>query len=516
MNGRPAIQIQVFKTSTANVIETVDKIKALLPILRASISPAINITVAVDRTTTIRASVKSVTNTLILSVLLVIVVVFAFLREVRSTLIPSVSVPLSLLGTCGILYVLGYTLDNLSLMALTIVTGFVVDDAIVVLENITRHLEAGLTPYDAAMVGSKEIGFTVVSMSISLIAVFIPLLLMGGIVGRLFREFAITLAAAILVSLAVSLTTTPMLAAKFLKSHNNRRRSWIYRSGDRVLKTLAAEYQRGLRWVLRHQGVMLTVLMLTIGLNFYLFFLIPKGFFPETDNGRLNGQVRGQQDASFDTMKKKTEQIAAIVGQDRAVAITTAFLGGGGPGGGGGFTGNVSLTLLPDNVRAKTGDNINVVMTRLRAKTAGIPGAQFLPRSPQELNIGARGSATQYQYSLTSDSLKDLNAWAPRLMAAMQKLPALKDVATDQMDQGLRAQLVIDRDTASRLGVSPLTIDATLSDAFGQKQISTTYMPLNQYHVVMEVAPQFQTDPDALKNIYVKSTTGEEGTALRR
>ena len=309
-------------------------------------------------------------------------------------------------------------------------------------------------------------------------------------------------------SLIVSLTTTPMLAAKFLQPHNKRKRGPIYRFGDSALKWLANEYRRGLRSVLRHQGIMLTVLLLTIGLNVYLFLLIPKGFFPEQDNGRMGGQVRGQQDASFDTMKQKTEQIAAIVAKDPGVAITTAFLGGGGPGGGGGFSGNMFMTLKPDEEREKTGDTINVIMNRLRAKTAGIPGAQFLPRSPQELNIGARGSATQYQYSLTSDNLKELNDWAPRLMAAMQRLPALKDVATDQMDKGLRAQVVIDRDTASRLGVSPLTIDATLSDAFGQKQISTTYMPLNQYHVVMEVAPKFQTDPDALKNIYVKSTSG--------
>ena len=508
MNGKPAIQIQVFKTSTANVIETVDNVKALLPILKSSISPAINITVAVDRTTTIRASVQAVTRTLMLSVLLVIFVVFAFLREARSTFIPSVSVPLSLLGTCGIIYMMGYTLDNLSLMALTVVTCFVVDDAIVVLENITRHLESGLSPYEAAMVGSKEIGFTVVSMSISLIAVFIPLLLMGGIVGRLFREFAVTMASAILVSLAVSLTTTPMLAAKFLRAHDGRERGWFYRSGDKVLKGLASEYRRGLRWVLRHQGIMLTILLVTIALNVYLFTIVPKGFFPEQDNGRLNGQVRGQQDASFATMKRKTEQLAAIVEQDPSVAITTAFLGGGGPGGGGGFSGNIMVTLAPDDVRAKRGDTVNVIMNRLRAKTAGIPGAQFLPRSPQELNIGARGSATQYQYSLTSDNLTDLNAWAPRLMAAMTRLPALKDVATDQMDKGLRTQVVIDRDTASRLGVSPLTIDATLSDAFGQKQVSTTYRPLNQYHVVMEVAPKYQTDPDALKNIYVKSSSG--------
>ena len=507
-NGRPAILVIVFKTSTANVIQTVDNVLALLPMLQASIPPAVQLHVALDRTTTIRASVKDVTRTLVISILLVILVVFVFLREVRSTLIPSVSVPLSLLGTFGVMYLLGYTLDNLSLMALTISTGFVVDDAIVVIENISRHLENGKTPYEAAMIGSKEIGFTVLSMSTSLIAVFIPILLMGGIVGRLFREFAVTLSAAILVSLVVSLTTTPMLSAKFIQPHGTRKRGRFYRWGEQALAWLTAEYERGLRWVLDHQGLVLTITVLTFVLNVYLYILIPKGFFPQQDTGRIGGQIRGQMDASFDSMMPKVKQIAAIVQADPGVATVMSFVGGGGPGGGGGNSGNMFVSLKPDAERQRNGDGAEEIINRLRPKTANIPGVTLYLQSFQELRIGGRSSATQYQYSLTADNLNDLNEWAPKLMAAMQKLPELKDVATDQQDQGLRAQLVIDRDTASRLGVSPLTIDNTLSDAFGQRQVSTTYRPLNQYHVVMEVDEQYQRDPDALKNIYVKSTTG--------
>ncbi|WP_035350112.1 efflux RND transporter permease subunit [Edaphobacter aggregans] len=507
-NGRPAILVIVFKTSAANVIETVDNVLRLLPNLQAAIPPAIQLHVALDRTTTIRASVKDVTRTLIISILLVIMVVFLFLREVRSTLIPSVSVPLSLLGTFGIMYLLGYTLDNLSLMALTISTGFVVDDAIVVIENISRHLESGKKPFQAAMDGSREIGFTVLSMSTSLIAVFIPILLMGGIVGRLFREFAVTLSVAIMVSLVVSLTTTPMLSAKFLEPHEKRTHGRFYRLGGRIQDWLAGEYERGLKWVLQHQGLVLLITVLTFALNVYLYILVPKGFFPQQDTGRIGGQIRGQQDVSFDAMKPKVEQLAKIVQQDPGVQNVMSFVGGGGPGGGGSNMGNMFVSLKTDDERIKRGDTAEVIIGRLRQKTAGIPGVTLYLQAFQELRIGGRSSATQYQYTLMADSLKDLDEWAPKLMAAMQKLPELKDVATDQQDDGLQAQLVIDRDTASRLGVSPLAIDATLSDAFGQRQVSTTYRPLNQYHVVMEVAPQYQRDPDALRNIYVKSTTG--------
>src|SRR5271170_1738695 len=503
-NGKPAILVIVFKTSTANVIQTVDNVKKMLPMLEASIPPAIQVHVALDRTTTIRASVRDVTRTLVISILLVILVVFLFLREVRSTLIPTVAVPLSLLGTFAVMYLLGYTLDNLSLMALTISTGFVVDDAIVVIENISRHLEAGMSPYQAAMVGSKEIGFTVVSMSTSLIAVFIPILLMGGIVGRLFREFAVTLSVAILVSLVVSLTTTPMLSAKFLEPHGTRKHGWFYRSGERVLAWMAAEYELGLRWVLKHQMLVLTVTVLTFVLNVYLYILVPKGFFPEQDAGRIGGQVQGQQDVSFPQMKKNVLALAAIAGQDPGVEDVTAFAGGRGNSNGG----FMFMSLKPDAERQKTGDTAQVIVNRLRPKVSSLPGVIMYLQAFQDLRIGGRNTATEYQYTLTADDLKELNEWGPKLEVAMNKLPQIKDVATDQQQQGLRGQLVIDRATASRLGVSPLTIDSTLSDAFAQTQVSTTYMPLNQYHVVLEVAPQFQEDPSALRNIYVKSTTG--------
>jgi hydrophobe/amphiphile efflux-1 (HAE1) family protein len=503
-NGKPAILVIVFKTSTANVIETVDDVKKMLPLLQASIPPAIQVHVAMDRTTTIRASVKDVTRTLVISILLVILVVFLFLREVRSTLIPTVAVPLSLLGTFAVMYLLGYTLDNLSLMALTISTGFVVDDAIVVIENISRHLEAGMSPFEAAMVGSKEIGFTVVSMSTSLIAVFIPILLMGGIVGRLFREFAVTLSVAILVSLVVSLTTTPMLSAKFLEPHGTRKHGWFYRSGERVLGWMAAEYELGLRWVLKHQKLVLTVTVLTFVLNVYLYILVPKGFFPEQDAGRIGGQVQGQQDVSFPQMKKNVLALAKIAGEDPGVEDVTAFAGGRGNSNGG----FMFMSLKPDAERQKRGDTAQVIVDRLRPKVSNLPGVIMYLQAFQDLRIGGRNTATEYQYTLTADDLKELNEWGPKLKDAMDKLPQIKDVATDQQQQGLRGQLVIDRATASRLGVSPLAIDSTLSDAFAQTQVSTTYMPLNQYHVVLEVAPQFQEDPDALKNIYVKSTTG--------
>jgi hydrophobe/amphiphile efflux-1 (HAE1) family protein len=494
----------VFKNSTANVNETVDNVKGMMPRLQASIPPAIQLHIALDRTVTIRASVKDVTRTLMISIVLVILVVFLFLREVRSTLIPTVAVPLSLLGTFAVMYALGYTLDNLSLMALTISTGFVVDDAIVVIENISRHLEAGMTPFQAAMVGSKEIGFTVVSMSTSLIAVFIPILLMGGIVGRLFREFAVTLSVAILVSLVVSLTTTPMLSAKFLEAHNKRKHGLFYRWGEIALGWLAAEYERGLRWVLRHQKLVLTITVLTFVLNVYLYILVPKGFFPEQDTGRIGGQVQGQQDVSFPDLKQKVLKLAAIVSKDPGVEDTVAFAGGRGNQN----SGFMFMALKPAAERQKKGDSAEVIIDRLRPKLSNMPGVMLYLQAFQDIRIGGRNTATEYQYTLTADSLKDLNEWGPRLKDAMDRLPEVQDVATDQQEQGLRAQLVIDRATASRLGVSPLTIDETLADAFSQEQVSTTYVPLNQYHVVMEVADQFQRDPDALKDIYVKSTTG--------
>jgi multidrug efflux pump len=506
LNDRRAILIQVFKSPGANVIDTVDSVKKLLPQLQASISPAIKVQVILDRTLTIRASVRDITRTLIISILLVILVVFVFLREVRSTLIPSVSVPLSLMGTFGVMYLMGYTLDNLSLMALTISTGFVVDDAIVVIENISRHLEAGLSPFAAALRGSREIGFTVMSMSTSLVAVFIPILLMGGIVGLLFREFAITLSAAIAISLIVSLTATPMLSAKFLKPHEEVHKGWFYRTGERQLAFLTAEYARGLRWVLRHRGITLVVFLLTFVLNIYLYIIVPKGFFPQQDTGRLTGQIRSQQDTSFASMQKKMQQILAVVDKDPAVESASSFVGGGGSSN----QANLWIFLKPDDVRLKTGDTADVVLNRLRPQTTRFPGVTLYLQNSQEFNVGGRGSATQYQYTLTADSVADLDQWSPVLMAAMRDLPELKDVATDQQNNGLAADLVIDRDTASRLGVTPLAIDSTLSDAFGQRQVSTTYRQLNQYHVVMEVAQEFQDDPTALDRIYVRSTTGAE------
>ena len=403
---------------------------------------------------------------------------------------------------------LGYTLDNLSLMALTISTGFVVDDAIVVIENISRHLEEGLSPLDAALKGSREIGFTVLSMSTSLIAVFIPILLMGGIVGRLFREFAVTLSVAIAVSLVVSLTTTPMLSAKFLQPHSELRKGWFYRMGERHLARLASEYARGLRWVLAHQGLTLVVFLLTFALNIYLFVVIPKGFFPQQDTGRLNGQIRAQQDTSVDTMNLKMQQVMTVIHNDPAVLNAMSFLGGGGPGGSASNQANLFVVLTPEAERRKSGDTADSVVQRITPQTANMPGVALYLQASQEFQVGGRNNATQYQYTLTADTEPTLTLWAPQLLAAMRQLPELKDVATDQQDNGLEAHLVIDRDTASRLGVSPLAIDNTLSDAFGQAQVSTTYKPLNQYHVVLEVAQPWQNDPADLERIYVKSTTG--------
>jgi multidrug efflux pump len=503
LNNKPAILIIVFKAPNANVIQTVDNVLSIMPALQASIPPNIKLQTVLDRTTVIRQSVKDVTRTLIISILLVIMVVFLFLRETRSTLIPSVSVPLSLLGTFGAMYLLGYTLDNLSLMALTVSTGFVVDDAIVVIENISRHLEEGMPPFEAAMKGSREIGFTVLSMSTSLIAVFTPILLMGGIIGRLFREFAVTLSVAIAISLVVSLTTTPMLAAKFMKPHSEVGKGWFYRMGEKHLAWLTGEYERGLRFVIRHKVATLVVFALTFVLNIYLFIIVPKGFFPQQDTGRLGGQIRAQQDTSFYVMKSKMAQILQIVTQDPGVSKAASFLGGGGPGGSSSNQANMFVVL---NEGAKAEDVIN----RLRPKTANIPGITLYLQSSQELSIGGRSSATQYQYTLTADTSAELDEWSPKLMAAMQQLPELRDIATDQQNKGLEANLVIDRDTASRLGVSPIAIDNTLSDAFGQRQVSTTYQQLNQYHIVMEVAQSFQDDPADLSKIYVKSTTGAE------
>jgi multidrug efflux pump len=505
---RDAIMLAVFKIPGANVIDTVDKVLAALPRLQAEIPPTIKIDVVVDRTTVIRSSVHDVEVALIISVLLVVLVVFMFLREVWATVIPSVAVPLSLVGTFGVMYMVGYTIDNLSLMALTISTGFVVDDAIVVIENITRYLEQGMKPFEAAMKGSREIGFTVLSMSLSLIAVFIPILLMGGIVGKLFREFAVTLSVAIAVSLLVSLTTTPMLCARFLKSRDESRHGRIYRASERAFEWLHHEYSHGLRWVLRHQWLMLGAILGTVALNFYLFIIVPKGFFPQQDTGRLGGQTMAAQDISFDAMSVKQKALAQMVLDDPAVGSVAAFVGGGGWGGGSSNVGRMFMALKPPSQRKDAHGKIvtaDMVVNRLRRKLTSVPGATLFLQTQQEFQIGGRGSAAQYQYTLSDENLSELNYWAPQFEARVRNLPQLRDVSTDQQNQGLAATLVIDRDTASRLGITANAIDQVLYDAFGQREVSTMYTGLNQYFVVMEVDPKYQLSPDSLNGIFIKA-----------
>jgi multidrug efflux pump len=503
---KDAILIVIFKIPGANVIDAVDAVLKEMPRLQAEIPPTIKMNVAVDRTTTIRSSVRDVEISLIISVFLVVLVVFLFLREIWATIIPSVAVPLSLVGTFGVMYLVGYTIDNLSLMALTISTGFVVDDAIVVIENITRYLEEGMKPYEAAMKGSKEIGFTVLSMSVSLIAVFIPILLMGGIIGKLFREFAVTLSVAIAVSLLVSLTTTPMLCAKFLKQRDESRHGRLYRMSEDAFQWIHHEYNAALRWVLRHQWITLSVAVGCAFLNIYLFMIVPKGFFPQQDTGRLGGRTRAAQDISFPAMAEKQKQLAQMVLNDPSVATVTAFVGGSGPGGGGTNVGNMFIALKP--VSERPGKiSADQVVNGLRRKLTSVPGAALFLQAQQDIQVGGRGSDAQYQYTLSAENLNELNTWAPRLLARMRSMPALRDASTDQQDQGLSETLVIDRDTASRLGITATAIDQVLYDAFGQRQVSTMYTGLNQYFVVMEVDPQYQLSPDALNNIYIKAST---------
>jgi multidrug efflux pump len=509
---KDAILIVIFKIPGANVIDAVDAVLKEMPRLQAEIPPTIKMNVAVDRTTTIRSSVRDVEISLIISVFLVVLVVFLFLREIWATIIPSVAVPLSLVGTFGVMYLVGYTIDNLSLMALTISTGFVVDDAIVVIENITRYLEEGMKPYEAAMKGSKEIGFTVLSMSLSLIAVFIPILLMGGIIGKLFREFAVTLSVAIAVSLLVSLTTTPMLCAKFLKQRDESRHGRLYRLSENAFQWIHYEYNSALRWVLRHQWITLSVAIGCAFLNIYLFMIVPKGFFPQQDTGRLGGRTRAAQDISFPAMAEKQKQLAQMVLNDPSVATVTAFVGGGGPGGGGTNVGNMFIALKPVSERPGkiTADQ---VVNGLRRKLTSVPGAALFLQAQQDIQVGGRGSDAQYQYTLSAENLNELNTWAPQLLARMRAMPELRDASTDQQDQGLSETLVIDRDTASRLGITATAIDQVLYDAFGQRQVSTMYTGLNQYFVVMEVDPQYQLSPDSLNNIYIKASTATGAAA---
>jgi len=499
------ILLQVFKIPGANVISTVDNVMAELPRLQASIPPTIKINVAVDRTVTIRSSVHDVEISLMISVMLVVLVVFAFLREVWATIIPSVAVPLSLVATFGVMYLAGYTIDNLSLMALTVATGFVVDDAIVVIENITRYLEKGMQPFEAAMKGSKEIGFTVLSMSTSLIAVFTPILLMGGIVGKLFREFAVTLSVAIAVSMLVSLTTTPMLCARFLKARDDSRHGPIYRASENAFNWLHTEYASALRWVLRHQWPILGVAVGAAALNVYLYIIVPKGFFPQQDTGRMGGTTRGSQDIAFDSMSVKQKQLAQMVLEDPAVLSVTAFAGGGGPGGGSNNVGRMFIALKP--LKDRPGRiSADQVVNRLRRQTTSVPGATLFLQAQQDIQIGGRGGDSQYQYTLSDENLTELNSWAPQLLARMAKMPELRDASTDQQNQGLATNLVIDRDTAARLGISAAAIDAVLYDAFGQREVSTMYTSLNQYFVVMEVDPKYQLSPDSLNGIFIKAS----------
>jgi multidrug efflux pump len=501
-NGKRAVILLIWRQPGANIIETVDNVLRQLPQLESSISPSIKVSVVSDRTTTVRASLRDIEITLAISVVLVILVVFAFLRTLRATIIPSIAVPLSLIGTFGVMYLLGYSLDNLSLMALAISTGFVVDDAIVVLENITRYLEKGLSPVQSAFRGAREIGFTVLSMSTSLVAVFIPILMMGGIVGRLFREFAVTLSIAIGVSLIVSLTTTPTMCAQMLKPLHEEKHGRAYRFSQKIFDTVQETYRVALGWVLRHQFAILLVTIGTACLSVYLFKQVPKGFFPQQDTGRVFGTVLAAEDISFDAMKEKMKEYVAIGMADPNVENMIGFCGG--------TTamnqGRMYMTLKPLGPRKLTADQ---VIAELFRKFSVVPGATLYMQAQQDLSIGGRVSQAQYQYTLQGESLAQLNEWAPQLLQKMRALPQLRQVNTDQEDKGLAAYVVIDRDTASRLGVAASAIDTVLYDAFGQRQVSTIYEPLNQYHVVMEVEPQYQQSPETLESVYVHSSSGK-------
>jgi multidrug efflux pump len=502
-NGKPSVLVVIFRQPGANMIATADRVLAALPFLKASLPASINLAVGLDRTTTVRASVADVERTLIISVILVTLVVFLFLREVRATMIPSVAVPLAIVGTFAIMYLCGFSLNNLSLMALTISTGFVVDDAIVVLENVMRHVEAGMKPYQAALLGAREIGFTVISMSTSLIAVFIPILLMGGIVGRLFREFAVTLSAAIAVSLVVSLTTTPMLCARFLKAHDPGGHGALYRMSERGWLWMNRTYKTSVGWVLRHKRFTFAVAILMVVLNVWLYFIVPKGFFPQQDTGRMTGTIMGDQDVSFQDMRDKTNQFIRIVKQDPAIENVLASVGGNSAQN----QGRMFVTLKP---LAQRKISVDKVIARLRPKLAHVPGATLYFQGVQDLQIGGRQSNAQFQYTLSGENLTELYAWAPKLLQTLRKIPQLKDVNSDQQISGLEENVIIDRDTASRLGITPSQIDNVLYDAFGQRQISTIYRTLNQYHVVLEVDPRYQLTPDALQSVYVITSQGAQ------
>jgi multidrug efflux pump len=498
-DGKPSVLLIINKQSGANIIETVDKIKALLPQLRAAIPNAIDLSVVQDRSISIRASLYEVERSLMISVALVILVVFLFLGNFRSSMIPIVTVPVSLIGTFGIMHLCHYSLDNLSLMALTISTGFVVDDAIVVLENTSRHIERGVPPGEAALKGAGEVGFTVLTMSLSLIAVFIPILLMGGIVGRLFQEFAVVLSSAVLISLVISLTTTPMLCALWLRPGQSKSGFRV----ERFMKRFTTGYERSLRWVLKHKRLVIGLLFCTIGLNIYLYQIVPKGFFPIQDTGRLSGIIQADQRISSQAMKQKLTDLVDIMRQDPEIETVIGFTGGGR----GSNSGIMFATLKPLEERKLS---VNQLMGRLRGKLENEPGAKLILQPPQDLRIGARGSSALFEYALQAEDLSELRIWIPRIVKSLSERHQLVDVNTNQQDQGLQAALYVDRDLAARLGVKQSLIDSTLNNAFGQRQVSVIYNPLNQYHVVMEAAPEFSESPETLKNFYVSLPSGDQ------
>jgi multidrug efflux pump len=498
-NGKPSVLLVIFRQPQANIIQTVDRINALLPTLHAEVPVGVNLNVVMDRTATIRASISDVERTLLIAIALVILVVFVFLRDVRTMFIPGVAVPVSLIGTFGVMYLLGYSLDNLSLMALTISTGFVVDDAIVVVENITRYVEQGMRPVEAARRGAAEIGFTVLSISISLIAVFTPILLMSGIVGRLFREFAMTLSIAIAVSMVISLTTTPMMCALLLKRESERGHGRLYHASERVFNGALRFYEITLTRVLLHPVLTLLVLVGLIVLNGFIFFHLSTGFFPQQDTGRLNGNLQADQDTSFQAMNVRLQQMIKIVRADPAVSSVVGFTGSSN-------TARVFVSLKPLSQRK----GADLVIAGLRTKLAKIPGATLYLSSAQDLNIGARSGNALYQYTLQSDDFSVVQEWAPKLLAALKKIPILTDVNSDQQNKGMQAMLTYDRDTAARFGLSSQTLDNTLYDAFGQRPVSVIYRSLNQYQVIMEAAPVYWQNPDGLRDIYVKASSGAE------
>jgi multidrug efflux pump len=495
MDGKPSVTMIIYRQPGANIIDTVDNVRAAIPSLEASIPAAIDTTIVLDRTTTIRASVHDVELTLVLSVVLVVAVVFVFLRNPRGTLIPSVAVPTSLIGTFAVMYLFGYSLDNLSLMALTIATGFVVDDAIVVMENISRHLEEGTPPFEAALKGAGEIGFTVLTISISLIAVFIPILAMGGIVGRLFREFAVTISAAIVISMVISLTTTPMMCAYLLKPQREQKQGRFFRACERAFDAMLGGYRRSLTWALANRALVLIVLLTTMALNVVLVIHVPKGFFPQQDTGVITGAVMGPQDASFASMDSSAKALVDVIEKDPAVAHVNAFTGAGNRG-------FVFIALKPLGERDASAQ---MVINRLRLQLNRLPVASAYLQAAQDLRIGGRASNAQYQYTIQADTMRDLTEWGPLLLARMKKLPGLLDVSSDQQNGGLKAYVTYDRTRAAALGQTPQTIDGNLFSAFGQSQASVIFTSLNQYYVILEVSPEYTRSPDGLRNVYLTS-----------